>query len=140
MGNLLVGDNIDYTARGGVACRGVGDDLDALDGVGGQLLDVLFQRLLIHVRGAVVDPNLHAAHTTQGDVAFGVHLHTRRILQGVAGGTRLDGGILLGVVHVLLAVHHIEGLLGHNLHLTERGAAFECNLYFVKVSLHIYCL
>ena len=123
-GHLLVGDDIDDTACGGVACRGVGDDLDALDGVGGQLLDVLFQRLLVHVRRAVVDPNLHAAHTPQGDVAFGVHLHARRILQGVAGGTRLYGGILLGVVHVLLAVHHIEGLLSHNLHLSERGATF----------------
>ena len=52
--NLLVGDDIDNTARGRIAGRGVGDNLDTLDGVGGHLLDILLQSLLVHVGWTVV--------------------------------------------------------------------------------------
>ena len=123
--DLLAGDDVDDAAGGAVACGGIGDDLDALDGVGGHLLDILFEGLLVHVGGAVVDPDLDAGNAAQGDVALGVHLHTGGVLEGVAGGPRLDGGILLGIVHILLAVHLVERLLGHDFHLLEECAALE---------------
>ena len=65
---------------GGVFGRGVGDGLDTRDGVGRQGLKVSLQVLLGELRRFVVDPNLHARHATQGDIAFHVDFHARRIL------------------------------------------------------------
>ena len=117
-GELLVAiDDIDHGAAAAVAGGGVGDDLDAGDAVGREGLDVLSQALAAEVGGSVVNPNFNTLRATQGDITFGVHLHPRGVLQGVAGGAGLHAGVVSSVVDILLAVDCIKRSVGGNLHL-----------------------
>ena len=103
--------------------RGIGDGFDACDGIGGQGLEIGLQVLLSQFRGLVVDPNLHARHAAQRDVAFHVDLHAGRVLQCVLGGTRLDRWVFTDVVDHLLAFHGIERTFRRNGDLPQRGHA-----------------
>ncbi len=76
------------------------------------------------MRRAVVNPYLNTAHTTQGDVAFGVDLDTRGILQRIAGGTRLNAWVFRGIVRILLAINGIEGLLSGDGDSVEHSRRF----------------
>ena len=115
--NLLGGDDIDHGSAAAVAGRRVCDDLDAGNAVGGEGLDVLPQALAAEVGGTVIDPHLDALRATEGDVALGIHLHARGVLQGVAGGAGLHTGVVSGVVDILLAIDCIKRSVGGNLHL-----------------------
>ena len=62
------------------------------------------------MRRLVVDPDFHGGDAAEGDVAFHVHLHARRVLEGIGGGACLHRRVFRHVVERLLAVHHIDGL------------------------------
>ncbi len=49
----------DAVGGGGIARRRVGDDFDAVNGVGGQGLDVGLEVLFGEIRRLVVNPNFH---------------------------------------------------------------------------------
>ena len=78
-------DDVDDARVGGGSelCRGVGHHLDAQDGDGFHLLEVVLLAFLVEIRRTVVDEQLHFAHAAQTDVAFGVDLHAGHILQGI---------------------------------------------------------
>ena len=116
------GDDVDdRLGVGGILGGGVGDGLDARQGVGGQGLEVGLEVLLGEFGGLVVDPDLHAAHTAERDIALHVDLNSRGVLEGVLGGAGLDGGVVLDVVDQLLAIHQVEGLLGRDFDSVEGG-------------------
>ena len=92
--------------------RGVLDDLDAVDGVGGQRLEIDFQRVAIHVGGVAVDPYLYVGGAAHGDVAFDVHLHAGGILQGVESSKTSDGLVFCHIVAYHLAFHAVDGSWG----------------------------
>ena len=116
------GDDVDdRLGLGCVFCRGVGDGLYAVERVGRQCFEVGLQVLGGEFGGLVVNPNLHARDAAQCDVALDVHLHARRVLQGVGGRSRLYGGVFADVVNHLLAIHGVEGLLGGDGHLLHQG-------------------
>ena len=104
---------------GGVLGRGIGDGLDARQGVGRQGLQVGLEVLLGQFRRLVVDPYFNARHTAQAHIALHVNLHARCVLQGVLGGAGLYAGVLADVIDHLLAIHGVEGLLGGDLHGVE---------------------
>ena len=128
--NMGGGDDVDdRLGVGGIFGRRVGDGLDAGQCVGGQRLQVGFEVLFRQFRWLVVDPNLHAAHTAQGDVTFHVDLHARGILEGVLGGSGLDGGVVADIIYHLLTVHGVERPVGGDLYLLQRGGTlfqFQC--------------
>ncbi len=75
------GDDVDDgLGAGGVFGRGVGDGLDAVEGIGRKGLEVGFEVLFRQSGGFVVHPNLDAGDAAQRDVAFNVHLHARGVL------------------------------------------------------------
>ena len=117
--NPLGGDDVHHRPSATVTGRGIGDDLDALDAVGGQEFEVLFEVFTAEVRGAVVEPHLYALRAAQGDVAFGIDLYARGVLQGVGGRAVLDGRVFGNVVELLLAIDGKEGPLGNDLHLLQ---------------------
>ena len=118
------GDNVDNRLSiSGILGRWVGDGLDTRDGVGGQGLEIGLQILLSEFRGFVVNPNLHARHTAQGDVAFHIHLHAGRVLQGVFGSSGLDGRVFADVVDEFLAVHGVNRFLGSDRDFAKRSHA-----------------
>ena len=83
--------------------------------------------------GAIVNPDFHTRDTTQGDVTLGIHLDARGVLQSIAGGAGLDGDILAGIVHILLAVHHIERLLGRDFHSLQQRATAKLNFKVINI-------
>ena len=104
---------------GSILCRRVGDGLDAGNGISGQGLEIGLQVFLGEFRGLVVHPNLHARHAAQGDVALNVDLHAGRVLQGILGGSCLDGRVFANVVNQLLAFHCIQRSLGSHRHFAQ---------------------
>ena len=119
--HTLAGDDVHHRAAASVFGRGVLHHLDAVDAVGGEHLDVLFEGLAFKVRGAIVDPHGDAA-AVEGDVALHIHLHARGVLEGVACVAGLYAGIFGHVVEVFLAVHGIERtFLGNGDHVEEHG-------------------
>ena len=118
------GDDVDHRLGvGGVLGRGVGDGLDACQGVGRQGLQVGLQVLLGELRRLVVNPYLDRAHAAQRHVALHVDLDAGGVLQGVLGGAGLYAGVFADVVYHLLAIHGVEGLLGRDLDGVEGGGA-----------------
>ena len=105
----------------GIFGRRVGDGLDALQRVGGQRLQVGLQVLLGQFGGFVVDPDFHARHAAQRDVAFHVNLYARSVLQGVLRGSRLYGGVFADIIHQFFAVHGVNRFLRLDGHFSQCG-------------------
>ena len=61
-------------------------------------------------------------------------------MKGVAGRPRLYARVLLCVVHILLAIHGIERLLGHHLHRLQHRAALQRYMLLVDVGGQAYSL
>ena len=89
------------------------------------------------MRRLVVDPHLHARRAAQGDVALHVDLHTRCVLQGIGGRSRLDARFFGHVVHSLFPFHGKERTFFGDDHLIKFGGAFrEFQLAKVLVAFH----
>ena len=77
----------DAIGGGGITRRWVSDDFYAVDGVGGQGLDVGLEVFFREVGRLVIDPNFNGRSPAQGDVAF----HNRRPRRlARSGRLRLD--------------------------------------------------
>ncbi len=98
------GDDVDDAVLCVVFRRWVGDDLDALQRAGRERLEVLFQSFGLEVRRLVVYPDAHFSTAAVFDVALGVHLHARSVLERVGGVAALHAGVVADVVEHLLAV------------------------------------
>ena len=119
------GDDIDDRfGAGGVFGGGVGDGLDAGERVGGERLEVGLEVFLGEARGFVVHPDFHAAGAAERDIAFHIHLDAWGVLEGVACGAGLDGGVIADVVDHFLAVHGVERAFGGDFHLLQLSGAW----------------
>ena len=122
---------------GGVFRRGVGDGLDAVEGVGRQGFEICFEVLLGEFRGFVVYPNLHTRHTAKGYVAFHVHLHAGGVLQGVVGGSGLYRRIVGNVVDKFFAVLSVKRPLSLYSNGFKHRALFHVYVAEGSVVLHL---
>ena len=84
--------------------RGILDDLDAGQSLGGHALEEGLQRRAVHTGGLAIEPHRHLLRAAHGDVALLVHLHGGRVADGVVGGESSHRLVVLDVV-----VHHFAG-------------------------------
>ena len=131
VGRVLLQHDVDDAAQpvGLVARRRVRDDLDALDGVGADLLEVGREELAADGHGPPVDVDRHVPAAAQGDVVVLVHLdggqRLERFEHVVARRDRLVADVVDRAVGALLD----ELALGLDAHAFEHlGRLFEADL------------
>ena len=113
---LFLENDVENAPRpaGVVAGRGVGDDLDALNGAGRNLVQG-------RARGLAVDKDNHPARPAQADRPVLVHRYGGHVLQHVQGRAAGHGQVLGHVDYLLVEVVAHHGPLGRHHYVLQLG-------------------